>query len=132
MARESHNGLIEPALKAASAMSPRTAVKLDTVANQVVAVASRNQEPLGLTGAASAAQGLPVVTYGPGNVVKAIAGASLGYGADIGVASTNGALGPVSAASGSVVWRVGVAREPAAAGEVFSLYINPRQLSGLA
>lgn len=131
MAFESHNGHIEPSLKAASAMIPKRPVKLDTVADQVVLCATDNVEPLGITGLASVAQGDQVVTYGQGNIVKAIAGASLGFGADLGIASTNGALGPISGASGVAKWRIGTSREPAAAGETFSVYVNPRQLSGL-
>ncbi len=132
MAHTNSQGFIEPAFIAASAMAPFTAVKLDTVAGQVVPVASKNQEPLGITGAASVAQGAAVVVYGPGNIEKALAGASLGAHADIGVASTNGALGPVAGASGSVVWRLGQSRTAAGGDERFSLYVNPRQLSGLA
>jgi hypothetical protein len=63
--------------------------------------------------------------------VRVPAGGSLGHGADVGVASTNGALGPVSAASGVARYRVGQALTAAAAGETFSLYVNPKQLSGL-
>lgn len=132
MAHENHQGFIEPALIAASAMNPRTAVKLDTIEGQVVPVATKGVEPMGLTGAASAPLGGAVVVYGPGNIVKAVAGASLGANTPIGVASTNGALGPVAGASGSAVWQVGTSRTAAGAGERFSLYVNPRQLSGLA
>lgn len=69
----------------------------------------------------------PVVDAG--NTIKVTAIGSLGMGADIGVASTNGGLAPVSAASGIDVWRVGRSVSAAAAGEVFSLYVSPRLLS---
>lgn len=132
MAHENHQGVIEPALKAASAMSPRVPVALDAVEGQVVQIATTGVEPLGLTGAASARPGDAVVVYGEGNIVKAVAAASLGFGANIGVASSNGALGPVTGASGVVRWRLGTSREAVAAGETFSLFVHPRQLSGLA
>jgi hypothetical protein len=126
MAHESHNGFIEPAFKAASAIGPKTVVTLDTVNGQVVA-ATLGAEPVGVT-IASAAQGDRVTVLGQGNIVKAVAVASLGWGAVVGVASTNGALGPVTAASGVVRWALGTAREPAAAGETFSVFVNPRSL----
>lgn len=132
MAHEAHDGFIEPAFKAASIIHPKMPVKLDTTADQVTLVAATTDEPLGMTGLATAAQGGRAVVYGPGNRVKAIAGASLGANANIGLASTNGALGPVAAASGVVRWRVGTSREAAAAGETFTVYVSPRQLSGLA
>ncbi|HEU4656315.1 MAG TPA: hypothetical protein VFR97_02265 [Capillimicrobium sp.] len=130
MAHSNHQGHIEPALEAATAIAARTVVALTTTQDQVAPVATRNVEPLGITGDADVEAGRRVVTYGDDNIVKAVAGASFGFGANIGVASTNGALGPVAGASGSVVWRVGTSREPAAPGEVFSLYVSKRQLSG--
>lgn len=98
---------------------------------QVLPAASKNVEPVGVT-LASAVAGNPVTVFDYGNVVKVTAGASLGAGSEVGVASTNGALGPVAGASGSVVWSVGRSETAAAPGEVFSLYVRPRQLSGLA
>lgn len=126
MAYENHNGIVEPAFKAASAISPKTVVALDTTADQVVA-ATAGAEPVGVT-AASAAQGDRVTVLGLGNTVKCVAAASLGFGAVVGVASTNGALGPVTGASGVVKWAVGTSRGNAAAGETFSVFVNPRQL----
>lgn len=102
-----------------------------------VPISTVNVEPFGIalaTGAPAAASppfsaGLPVVDLG--NTIKVVAAASLGVGADVGIASggTVG-LGPVVGVAGSVVWRVGKAVSPAAAGEIFGLYVNPRQLSG--
>ena len=82
------------------------------------------QEPHGIT-IASAAVGEAVTSFGQGNYCKAIAAASLGGGADVGVDGATRSLGLV--ASGA--WRVGKAVTPAAAGEVFTFYVNPRQLT---
>jgi hypothetical protein len=116
---------------AASDINPGRVVKLDVgdTQRQVVPVATNTGEPFGVA-LATGLQGKAVTIEELGSVVKVPAGASLGAGADVGVASTNGALGPVSAASGSVVHAVGKSLSAAAAGEQFSLYVRPRQLSG--
>lgn len=106
---------------------------------QVVPLASWNLEPFAVALAtANYAAATPPFSAGvplvdAGNTLKVTAGASLGAGADIGIATTAGSLimGPVVGAAGTVVWRVGKAVSAAAAGEVFSLYVSPRQLSGL-
>lgn len=115
--------------KAASAINAGVPVRLNTgdVDREVLPCASANVEPFGIALAtAGAAEALTVMDQG--NLVKVTAIASLGAGQDIGVASSNGALGVVSGASGSVVWSIGKSHSAAAAGEVFSLYIRPRQL----
>lgn len=94
-------------------------------------LASTNQEPFGITDAGATSLA-PVTVHGENSYTQAIAAASLGAGAAVGIASTGGRLGPVVGASGSIVYRVGIAAEPAAAGEYFAVYVNPRQLSGLA
>ncbi len=116
---------------AASDLNPGRVVKLDVgdTQRQVVPVATSNGEPLGVA-LATGLQGKPVTIELNGSIVKVVAGGSIGAGADVGVASTNGSLGPVSGASGSVVFTVGKAMSAAAAGESFSLYVRPRQLSG--
>ncbi len=119
---------------AASAMAAQTVVTWDVadVQAQVLAVATVNVEPIGLTRSVASSAGDAVTVYDDDHIVKAVAAASLGAGADIGVASTNGALGAVTAgASGVVKWRLGKSVTAAAAGETFSLSIKPRQLSGL-
>lgn len=126
MAHEQHQGF-KHAFIAASTVARKVPVLLDTTQGQVVPLASPAQRPVGVT-IASAAQGKPVAVYGIGNTVKAIANASVGFGALVGIASTNGSLGPVAAASGVTVWAVGEARENAAAGETFSVFVNPRPL----
>lgn len=120
--------------KAASAISAGAVVGLDAgdVQRQVVPLATLNAEPFGVALASAVNPGDAVTVLEPFDVVKVTAAASLGHGADIGIASTNGAVGPIAAASGVVKWRIGRSLSAAAAGEVFSLYINPRQLGGLA
>lgn len=117
---------------AASAIVPLRPVKLDSAANRQVILASGvGHEPQGVTGDATALQGESVTVYGRGAIVAAVAAASLGAGADVGIGSTNGALGPISGASGVTKWAVGKSVESAAAGEKFSVYVDPRQLSNL-
>lgn len=107
---------------AASNIEPYSTVQLDTAADrQVVLASAASVEPHGLVGPATALQGEAVTVYGEGAVVEAVAAASLGAGANVGVGSTNGHLGPV--ASGSV--RVGKSLEAAGAGEKFSVLLNP-------
>jgi hypothetical protein len=121
--------------KAASAIGAGIPVTYDVAdtQRQVVAVASRNVEPFGVTLATAANPGDSVTVMERGNVIKAVAMASIGAGAPVGVGSSNGALTLVAAgASGAVVWQVGVSMSAAAAAETFSFYVNPRQLSGNA
>lgn len=116
---------------AASDMNAGRVVNLTTgdVDRQVSPIATSNIEPFGIA-LATALQGKAVTIMEDGDTIKVTAAASLGAGADVGIASTNGALGPVSGASGSTIWRVGRSVSAAAAGETFSLYIRPRTLSG--
>lgn len=113
----------------ASDIQANRPVKIDTAADrQVVAAASVNDRVHGFIDSATHLQGEAVTVYGQGAVVSVVAAASLGAGAAVGVASTNGAIGPVSGASGLTKYEAGVSVESAAAGEKFSLYVNPRQI----
>jgi hypothetical protein len=116
---------------AASTVAEHVAVTLDTTAGQVVLAASCNLKPQGVTDTA-ASQGLSVTVIEETSIAKVICAASVGAGAVVGVASTNGAIGPIAGASGSTKWSLGESRTAAGAGETFSVYINPRQLSNLA
>lgn len=118
---------------AASAISGAKAVGLDVgnVQRQVLPIATNNAEPIGVAAASAVNPGDGITVYNTEHIVKVVAAASVGHGADVGVASTNGDFGPVAGASGTAKWRVGVALTAAAAGETFSLYVKPRQLSGL-
>lgn len=131
--------------KCASAIPPRTVVALDTVNNQVIQVTNASQRPYGITQATGATVGVGLAVHEAPGVAKAIAAASLGFGAEVSVASvgvasaaqsnslaTTTLLGPASVgASGKAEWAVGVALSPALAGEVFSVKLEPRQVSGL-
>lgn len=131
MAHVDYQGQKRP-YKAASDAAAKIFVALDTVLkDQVVPITLVTTEPLGGTDQASSLRGDAVTVYEEGNVVKALCAASLGAGADVGIASTNGALGPVSGASGVSRYRVGKSREAAAPGSTFSVQVNPKQLSNL-
>lgn len=132
MAFEDHKGFIPPGLQAASLINPMSVVSLDTVADQVVPIATNNVRPLGVVGDASVAQGEAITVYGQHNIVKVKACASLGAGAEVGVGSTNGQLNAIAAASGVTRWAVGQSLSAAGAGEVFSLLVHPRQLGNQA
>lgn len=123
------------AFTAASAINPFSVVTIIGAANRsVLAVnssASAALRPLGVVGAATALAGEAVTVYDDGAIVEAVAGASLGAGGELGVASTNGTIAPVAGASGVTRWSVGQALESAAAGEHFSLYVRPRQISNV-
>lgn len=111
---------------AASAILPNRPVKDDTTADQVLPCATKTDRPRGMT-QASAGAADPVAVYTSG-VVNAVAGASLGAGAEVGVASTNGALGPVAAASGLEIFAVGTSQDAAVAGEVFAVDLTFRSI----
>ncbi|MCA1655151.1 MAG: hypothetical protein LC635_01490 [Pseudonocardiaceae bacterium] len=118
---------------AASAIQDRQVVAITTGERWVVPIATSGTEPHGIEGrGASAAQGEGVTIMGAGNYCKAIAAASLGAGANVGVVGATRSLGLAAAASGVAGWRVGRSVTPAAAGEVFTFYVSPRQLGGLA
>ncbi|GAC1348384.1 MAG: hypothetical protein NVSMB18_36410 [Acetobacteraceae bacterium] len=125
---------------AASLIGAGAALQLSAsaVERQFIPISSTNIEPFGVSLATAAQAGatppftaaVPVVDAG--NTIKITAGASLGAGADVGVANASSSwAAPVVGASGVAVWRVGRSVQPAAAGEVFGLYVSPRQLSGL-
>lgn len=121
---------------AASAINPFQTVVLDSTATStnkraVTPVATNNVEPVGISGPATALPGESVTIYKPGALVEAISVASIGAAQDVGVSSSNGALGAVSGASGITRYRTARTVEPAGAGERFTVEINPKQLSNL-
>jgi hypothetical protein len=117
-------------ITASAIADQRPVTPVSSVANMVILAATTTMRPLGITDA-SQAQGMAVTIYEHSSIAKAIAAASVGMNTIVGVGSTNGALGPVVGASGIAVWSVGETRNAAAAGEALSVYVNPRQLSGL-
>ncbi len=93
----------------ASNIGDKMVVAITTGERGVVPVIAATTEPLGITIATGLrTEGVAVVTHG--NVAKALA----------------------VGASGTANWRVGKSVTAAAAGEVFSVYVTPAQMSGLA
>jgi hypothetical protein len=102
-------------------------VSAGAVQRTVQPVVANTAEPFGVA-LATALTGESVSVLESRNVVKVSAAASLGAGADVAVVGATSSLG-FTVASG--VWRVGVALTGvAAAGEVFSVYVSPRQRIG--
>ena len=132
MALNFDNGVILPCF-AATQLGERVPVAFvaGATARIVAPVASLNEQSIGFTQTA-ASPGLPVAVQAYGNVVRAVAAASVGAGAEVALGSPNGALGPVTGASGVVKYSSGTALSAAAGAETFSVYVNPRQLSGIA
>lgn len=116
---------------AASAVNADVAVRVAASGNtwSVVACSTSAQEPLGVSMASAPNPGDAVTVQDDGNIPKVTAAASLGAGADVMVGSSNGALAPANAPVGSGVWLLGKSLSPAAAGEKFSLYVRPRQVT---
>lgn len=124
----------------ASSIPPRSFVKaVGSTTLAVLPIASVNDRPFGSTGEATIAVGEAGAVYLENNIVKAVAAASLGAGAEVAMASTGVAssaqrnaiatiplFGPLVIASGSLKWALGIAMTPAGGGEVFSVLIKPR------
>lgn len=121
---------------AASAIADRQVVTLNTGAvdrSVLPCSGATNQVPHGIEcRGATALQGEGVTIADRGNYAKAVAAASLGAGVEIAVVGATRSLGLAAGASGSTRYSVGQSMNAAAAGEVFTLYVNPRQLSGLS
>jgi hypothetical protein len=132
--------------KAASPINPKTIVTLVAGKDsQVAPLTNASQRPYGSVQATGATPGAGVAVYEAPSIVKAIAAASLGAGAEVSLASigvasgaqfnqiaTTTLLGPASVgASGAAEWAVGIAVSSAQAGEIFSVKLEPRQVSGL-
>lgn len=129
MAAFSHHRAGGLPFKTASAIAHRQAVKLSPSAvGQVVLAATVADEPFGVTIASAPVDG-QVEIYDEGNVVHAVAGGSVGHGAAVGVASSNGRLSPTGLIAASGHWEVGVSLSAAAAGEGFALYVRPRKVA---
>ena len=118
---------------ALATIMPRTPVRLAPTGSQdraVVPVVNTTEPVLGFSGDQVTRPGEALAVYDDGNVVKAVAAASVGIGAEVGIASSNGAMAPVAGASGVARHSSGQSVTAAAAGEVFSIYVRTRQLSG--
>jgi hypothetical protein len=113
---------------AASDIPNYTVITLSgTSALQCHVAASTNLRPFGANDAASYARGEYVAVFHGGNIKKLRAAASVGAGAEVGVASFNGAVGP-ALISASGHWAVGQTLSAAAAGEIVSVFIDPRKV----
>lgn len=124
---ELHRPGLTQAFKAASLIAPHSPVTLGgTTEPLLIPVGTENVEVFGISQGATVRAGEFCTVYERQNVVKVKAGASLGAGADVGVASW-GLFGPHTAASGTTKWIVGKAQTDAAAGEYFACYINQRK-----
>lgn len=126
-------------LKAASAISQWVPVQFlqgaSALTETVIRAGSINVAAFGMTIATVASPGDPVSVVPPGYVTKAIAAASLGAGAVVGVGSTNGHLIPLAASgvaspasTGEARYSVGVALYNAVDADVFSVFVDPRQI----
>lgn len=115
---------------AATNLQPRTPVKFAGTSVLLVSpIATAADTPAGVTGAASYLASAPdsVAVYFSQNVVKMRCAGSVGAGADIFVSSTNGGVGPSGIITASAHWILGQALTTAAAGEIVSVFINPRK-----
>lgn len=110
---------------AASQINAQAVVALAPGAgDRAVLPADVGDEPFGVALAAASSPGDAVTVHDRGNTVQAIAAASFGAGANVGVATVNAGLRPV--ASGAL--RAGQSVTPAGPGETFSLYVNPSKV----
>lgn len=130
MPRELHRSGIP--LAAASAVNAGAVIAIASGSDyRGVPIATANIRPLGIALATGATVGAGITVLDGGNTVVVTAVGSVGRGAEVGVASTNGGIAPVAGASGSVVHSIGQTLSAGAAGEDISVFVNPRQLSGL-
>lgn len=138
MAFELHRYNDQLSVTAASSILPKQPVRLaGSSVLFALPCATNNVRPFAVNGLASGGasgldQGEKITVYEEGNIVKAVAAASLGVNAEVAVGSPNGALIPIAIASGVGRWAVGVSLSAAAEGETFSLYVMPRQTGSLA
>lgn len=111
---------------AASSIVPNVPVKPAATTGMVTLAATSTDKAVGVTHA-SAGRGEPVTVRRAG-VVSLISTASIGAGAEVGVASTNGAIGLVTAASGMDKQALGITQHPSAAGEVVAVELTFRSV----
>lgn len=124
-------------LKAASAIAQYVPVMFLPGASALTEVVQRagsiNDDVFGMTIATIASPG-DEVAVAFGGQVKAVAGASLGAGARVGVGSTNGILIPITPSGAASVaayplrYVVGRAVKNAAAGDIFTIVLQPEQI----
>jgi hypothetical protein len=128
MAFELHQDKHQLPITVASDCLPRVPVALGgTTALIGIPCASNNVRPFGVTNAATYLRGEVAAVYHDGNVVKMVANASVGASAEVGVASSNGSVGP-GLITASAHWAVGQTLNAGAAGEIVSVFVNPRRV----
>lgn len=88
---------------------------------------SLNIRPYWYGGIGTTPSGAQVPCDEAGQIVKALAAASVGAGAEVGIGSTNGGLAPLALVAASGHWAVGISMSPADAGEIFSVDFRPRK-----
>jgi hypothetical protein len=120
----------------ATDLSPRFPVKLvaSTTGGFVAPIASANDVPFGVsnnaTYLASTIANTPnerTAVYYSQNSVKVRANGSVGFCADVFVSSTNGGVGPSGIITASGHWILGQTLEAALAGEIVTIFVNPRK-----
>jgi hypothetical protein len=113
-------------LPAATTLLPKQLVRLvGTDVTYVAPCATASHEVFGQVDATFLSEEIAAVYEAP-NYVKVVAAASLGAGQDVIVASSNGALN-AGGITASAHFLAGKSFTAAAAGEVFTLRINPRK-----
>lgn len=123
-------------LKCASAMGAYLPIQFlqggSSLTETVIQAATYNVPQFGLSAATVINPGDPIEIWQPHDVGKGIAGASMGAGALVGVGSTNGVLGLVTAVAagptGPPKFALGWLMQNAAVGDEVSVYIDPKQI----
>lgn len=108
---------------AAGTIAAGAAVNLGTTDRAVTTVASATDEVFGVTHV-GVATGEAVAIHGPGEVVKAIAAASIAGGAEVSYSPASGGYFPGIAASGHSAAGANVSGA-VVPGDEFALYIRP-------
>lgn len=137
MAHELHIDKHTLPLAVATDLAPRFPVKAaGTNIPMVAPIATSSEVPFGVSNnamyvASSAALPAPgrekAAVYFAQNSVKVRCNSSVGAMADVAVSSTNGGVGPSGIIAASAHWIIGQTLEAAAAGEVTTIFINPRK-----
>lgn len=119
---------------AASNLAQYVVVTPDTTTNNQVVLASANGfDAIGVVYQATVATGGQAVNIAYDGDVKVMFAASCGPGQRVGVASTNGAVGPLiatgAAPSGATarVYSIGISMEAHAAGDLGTIRLNTRE-----
>lgn len=128
MAFELHQDKEQLHVQAATDLLNRSAIKLAGTSVLLAApIATAADEPFGVTHNASYLATDIAAVFFRGNIMKMKAAGSVGAAADVFVASTNQGVGPSGIITASAHWIIGKTVSAAAAGEIVSVYVNPRR-----